>query len=120
MPGVPVKTDWTKIQKLPIILNDPKRKLSEGEEAYLRELVNYEFQNLEEPGLSHQFSYGNAQNKHTFTFEHGKRYKVPRFIARHVESRGTPIWKWISDGSGQMVKELKGTKSRFQMREVFE
>jgi len=114
------KIDWTKLQKLPIIGSDPQKKYTEKEEKHLRELVNYEFMNLEEPGLSQTFAYGNAKNKHTFTFVHGSSYRIPRFIARHVESKSTPMWGWAPDGSGRMTKTKKGSKSRFQMREVYE
>jgi hypothetical protein len=115
------KVHERKLQKLPIIDPvNPNRKFSEKEEKHLREVVNYEFMNLEEPGLGQKFSYGNASNKHTFEFEHGGKYLVPRFIARHVESRSTPIWGWQPDGTGSMQKTLKGRNSRFQMREVFE
>lgn len=113
-------TDLSKLLKLPIIGKDPTKKYSEKEEKHLRELVPYEFMNLEEPGLSQSFAYGNAKNKHTFTFIHGEKYTVPRFVARHVESKSTPIWGWKPDGSGSMIKSQKGSKSRFQMREIYE
>jgi hypothetical protein len=110
-----------KIRNLPIIdSKNPSKKYSEKEERYLRELVKYEFMNLEEPGLMLPFSYGNTKNKHTFSFMHGGTYILPRFIARHVESRGTPIWRYKPNGYGQMEKKLDGTKSRFQLREVLE
>ncbi len=115
------KGDEAKFKRLPIIdPNDPNRKISEKEEKHLREMVSYEFMNLEEAGLSQKFSYGNANNKHTFLFFHGSRYKVPRFIARHIESKCTPMWGWQPDGSGSLKKEKKGYKSRFQMREIYE
>ena len=119
MPQAPAKVNWDKIRALPIITNDPTRKFNEKEEEYLRQIIKCEFLNIEEPGLSHSFSYGNAKNKHTFTFNHGERYEIPRFIKLHVESRSTPIWKWIPDGSGSMQKQRKGDKPRFQMREVY-
>lgn len=109
-----------KLKKLPIANpNDPSKKLSEKEEQHLREIVSYEFMNLEEPGLSMKFSYGNASNKHTFTLFHGGKYNLPRFIARHVESKSTPMWSWRPDGAGSIRKEMTGRKSRFQMREVY-
>jgi hypothetical protein len=30
------------------------------------------------------------------------------------------MWGWQPDGTGRMQKTLKGRKSRFQMREVYE
>lgn len=110
-----------KFRKLPIIDPvNPSKKFSEKEEKHLREMLTYEFMNIEEAGLMQKFVYGNASNKHTFIFMHGGKYKVPRFIARHIESRDTPIWGWRPNGSGGMEKILKGRNSRFQMREVYE
>ncbi len=115
------KDDLSKIQKLPIIHpTNPNKKLTEKEDKHLRELVTYEFMNIEQAGLEHTFSYGNASNKHVFTFKHGDKYKVPRFIARHIDSRSTPMWGWKPDGSGRLIKTQKGRDSRFQMREVYQ
>lgn len=115
------KNESKKIQNLPIIdPKNPSRKFNEKEEKFLREMLTYEFMNLEEPGLMLKFPYGNSKNKHTFTFFHGGKYLLPRFLARHVESKSTPIWGWKPDGSGRLIKEMKGVKSRFQMREVYE
>lgn len=115
------RVDPKRLQNLPIVDPvSPNKKYSEKEEKYLRELVKYEFSNLEEPGVPMRFSYGNASNKHTFTLLDGGKYMLPRFIARHIESRATPIWKWRPDGTGSLRKELTTTKRRFQMREVFE
>ena len=110
----------TKIKNLPIIDHtQTKKTLSEKEEKYLREEGTYEFRNIEEPGLMQKFTYGNSNCKHTFTFMDGGKYQLPRFIARHVESKSTPIWGWKPDGTGSLQKTLKTHKSRFQMREVF-
>lgn len=115
------KKDLDKFSKLPLKdQKHPNKKFSEKEEKNLRELITYEFMNLEEPGLTMSFVYGNSSNKQKFTFFHGGKYTVPKFIARHVESKSTPIWAWRPDGMGGMKKELTGYKSRFQMREVYE
>jgi len=115
------KIDVKRMLNLPIIdPKNPSRKLDEKEEKFKKELRTYEFYNLEEPGLMHKFSYGNTKNRYDFTFFHGGKYKVPRFIADHVGSASTPIWKWRPDGTGTMRKELTGQKSRFQMREIYE
>lgn len=115
------KFDENKLKKLPIIdPNNPSKKYNEKEEKWLRECVTYEFMNLEEPGLMNTFSYGNANNNMRFTLFHGAKYKMPRFLAKHVSSKGTPLWSWRPDGTGSMRKEKIGTKSRFQMRESFE
>ena len=110
-----------KFKKLPII--SPAfvtKRPSEKEEKFLREEGIYEFVNIEQPGLFIKFPYGNAKTKHTFTFMHGGRYKLPRFVARHIDSRATPLWGRKPDGSGIMQKEFKGTNPRFNMREVYE
>ena len=113
--------DPKKMEKLPIInMENPSKKIDEKEEKYLRQTVTYEFMNLEEPGVPHTFPYGNSKNRYTFTLLHGGRYKLPRFIARHIESRSTPIWKWMPDGTGSMIKSRMGVNQRFQMREVYE
>lgn len=105
--------DWA---KMPIVTNRPN---SEKEEKHLRELITCEFSNIEEPGMSLQFSYGDTRFSKRINLFHGGRYRVPRFIQRHVESCSTPIYSWRPDGKGSMMKERIGTKSRFQMREVF-
>lgn len=113
--------DLKKMLRLPIIdPANPSKKHSEREEKWLREVSSYEFMNIEEPGLMHTFSYGCAGNSMKFTFFHGGKYKLPRFIARHIDSRGTPMWSWRPDGTGGLHKERVGMKSRFQMREVYE
>lgn len=104
------------LQQLPIIGKQPK---NEKEEKWLREVCEFEFMNIEEPGVSVRFPYGNAKHQHVFTLFHGGKYRIPRFIARHLESCSTPIWEWKPDGSGRMVKKRVGTKPRFQLRQSF-
>lgn len=103
-------------EPLPIVGEQPK---DEKEKKYLKEICEYEFQNLEEPGLSIKFPYGDSRNRKLISLFHGGRYKVPRHIARHLENCTTPIWNWRPDGTGSMKKEMLGQKSRFQMREVY-
>lgn len=104
------------LSKLPILGPQPK---NEKEEKFLREICEFEFYNLEEPGLPHTFSYGSTRNQHVFDLYHGEKYKLPRFVARHVESKGTPIWDWRPDGTGRMAKKLVGKKPRFRMGQTF-
>ncbi len=94
---------------------------TEKEENFLREMGEYEFYNLEEPGLSIKFPYGSTRQKHTFNFFHGAKYRVPRFLAQYLETRSTPIWDWRPDpeGTGKMTKQRMGDKPRFQMRQVY-
>lgn len=103
-------------KNLPIIGERPNSK---KEEEFLRQVCEFEFLNLEEPGVAHRFPYGNAKRSITFTLFHGGKYKVPRFIARWIESRTIPIWDWRPNGIGQLEKKLIGRNPRFQMREVF-
>lgn len=112
------KSDLEKLQDLPILIHGAN-KMSEKEIKHFRELGTYEFMNLEEPGLSVKFAYGNAKKKHNFLFFHGGKYTLPKFIARHMESKCTPMWSWRPDGLGGMKKEQTGSKSRFQMREIY-
>lgn len=115
------KEDLKKFETLPIINHEnPNKKFSEKEEKFLREVKTYEFMNLEEQGLMQSFTYGSTKNKMKFTLFHGEKYKVPRFIADHINNRSTPMYKWKPSGYGEVNKEMSGTKSRFQMREVFE
>ena len=105
-----------KLQKLPIIGKQPE---NESEEKYLREVCEFEFFNLKETGVSVRFPYGNSKHQHNFTLFHGGKYRMPRFIARHIESKSVPLWDWRPDGTGSMIKERVGDDPRFQMRQVF-
>ncbi len=100
----------------PIIGKQPS---SEKEEKHLREICEFEFYNLEEPGVMHKFSYGNTRLHHTFQMFHGGKYRVPRFLARHIESCSTPLWEWRPNGRGGMDKKKIGDKPRFRMSQVF-
>ncbi|NGX36870.1 MAG: hypothetical protein K1000chlam2_00015 [Chlamydiae bacterium] len=108
--------DLKKLESLPIVGKQPE---SEKEEKFLREVLEYEFYNLEEPGLCQRFVYGDTNNQHTFTLFQSTKYMVPRFLARHLESRTTPIWEWRPDGKGSMTKKQVGTKPRFRMSQSF-
>jgi len=111
-----VEKSLDSIKDLPIVGPQPK---DVREEEFLREVCEYEFMNLEEPGIMHKFPYGSSKNSHTFTLMHGGKYKLPRFIARHIESCSTPIWDWRPNGLGGLEKKYQGTKPRFQMRQVY-
>lgn len=102
--------------KLPIVGRQPR---DEKEEKYLREICEFEFLNLEDTGLSIKFPYGSTNHQQNFQFFHGGRYKVPRHLARHVETRATPKNEWRPDGTGQMKGQKVGDKPRFQMRQTY-
>jgi len=110
------KIKLDELQKLPIIGRQPE---SEKEENFLREICEFEFMNIEEPGLCHRFPYGNAKKNHNFTLMHGGKYKLPRFIAGWIESRTTPLWDWRPNSEGGLSKKLIGQNPRFQMRQTF-
>lgn len=114
--------DLKRMVKLPIIdKNKPANyKYSDKEEKFMRDTCTYEFINMENPGLAQVFHYGNAKNKIKLTLFHGGKYRLPRFIANHINSCGTPMWGFKPDGMGNMNKEKTGTKPRFQCREVYE
>lgn len=105
--------DWDRI---PIVGEQPK---DEKEKKFLKEICEFEFQNLEEAGLCITFPYGSSSHRKNITFFHGGRYHVPRHVARHLENCTTPIWHWTADGTGSLKKHMSGKKSRFQMREVY-
>jgi len=104
------------LEALPIVGPQPR---SEKEEEHLKQMATFEFHNLEEPGMKITFPYGDTRYQKTFTFEHGGKYTLPRHVARHVETRGRPIWDYRPDGYGRMAKQKTGYNSRFQMRETF-
>ena len=115
-----IKFDEKKMAKLPLIdRENPSRKFSEKEEKALREIRVYEFANTECPGVMQKFVYGDTRNKMTFNLFHGQKYELPRFVARHIESCGTPIYNYKPSGHGQLEKEQAGHKRRFMMREAF-
>lgn len=116
-PGEKLAKDYSSYSDLPIF---PLPK-SEKHEKQLRECGTYEFMNVEEPnGPMVKTIYGSTKKKGVFEFFHGGRYRIPRFLKEHMESRGTPIWKWHPDGTGKMHKVQHGFSPRYQFREVYE
>lgn len=97
----------------------PAKAISDKEKQWLDEVVDFEFYNLEEPGLMNKFPFGTTKNFKVYTLFHGAKYKLPRRVVQHIESRQTPMWKWQPDGQGGMRKQLMGSKPRFQCRQVF-
>lgn len=95
------------------------KPVSEKEQQWLDEEIEVEFYNLEEPGMINKFPFGTTKNYKIYTLLHGGKYKLPRKVIKHIETRQTPIWRHIPDGMGSMRKELTGWKPRFQCRQVF-
>lgn len=104
-----------KAEDVPVVHADNK----EREKQWLEQEIEIEFYNSEEPGMMLKFPYGTTKNKKNYILFHGGRYKLPRKIVNHIQSRQTPIWNWKPNGLGQMEKSLSGYKPRFQCREVF-
>jgi hypothetical protein len=101
------------------IAQTPVKEMSEKEKKWLDEEIDVEFYNTEEPGLMNTFCYGNTKNFKKYTLMHGGKYKLPRKVCQHIESRNTPVWSWQPDGQGRMIKKQVSTKPRFQCRQVF-
>jgi len=96
-----------------------QKKISEKETAFLDEILNFEFYNLEHPGNTLQFSFGPSNNIKNYHFEHGKRYKYSRRIVNHIESKGPANWTLRPDGSGNLNAVKEGNVSRFQCKIIF-
>ena len=103
------------LRRLPIVGYTPKNK---AEEEFLKELIDYEFYNTEEPGTTLSFPYGDSKTNCKITLRHGEHCRLPRHIARHIDSRSVPMYQWHPNGTGKMVKTDMGVKSRFQMRQI--
>lgn len=95
------------------------KKISEKEQAFLDEELEFEFFNIEEPGLQHEFSYGPTNNIKHYKLQHGHRYKLPRRVINHIESKGPSNWTLRPDGSGNMHTVKEGNKPRFQCKIIF-
>lgn len=95
------------------------KKLSDKEQAFLDEEVEFEFYNIEEPGVSHEFDYGPSNNIKHYVLHHGQRYRYPRKIVNHIETKGPSQWEMTPDGQGRMQKRKIGMSPRFQCRVVY-
>lgn len=96
-----------------------RNKVNEKEQAWLDEEVEFEFFNIEEPGSEITFSYGPANNIKTYTLKHGQRYKYPRRIVNHIESKGPSNWATRPDGRGGSMVVREGNFPRFQCKIIF-
>lgn len=95
------------------------KKISEKEQNHLDEEVEIEFYNIEEPGVMHRFTYGTTRNPKTYVLVHGARYRLPRQVIQHIESKGPSIWNFKPDGRGSMGAVKQGNQPRFQCRQIF-
>ena len=92
----------------------------EKEEKFLREYKIYEFSNVENPGQSHSFPFGSSSRNATFCFFHGGRYRLPRFLANHMNESGIPQREKYKNLSGHTEERVVGKKPRLNMREVLD
>lgn len=97
----------------------PMKPVTDKEKEWLDQEIEIEFMNIEESGTLNKFCYGTTKDFKVYTLWHGGKYKLPRKIIQHIQSRQTPIWKYMPNGLGGMAKQLIGHKPRFQCREVF-
>lgn len=81
--------------------------------------IEVEIYNIEEPGAPIKVCVGPAHKLFKKTFLHGGKYKIPRDIVKIIESRKTPMYKWMPDGTGSMQKQLMGYTQRFSCKQVF-
>jgi|ERR1051325_3521371 hypothetical protein len=95
------------------------KKISEKEQAWLDEEVDFEFFNIEEPGVDHTFSFGPSNNVKIYTLKHGHKYKYPRRIVNHIESKGPGNWATRPDGRGGSMTVKEGIRPRFQCKIIF-
>lgn len=114
-PKVSKMSKTTDFQKDEVLVK-PK---TEREKEWLKEEIEVEFYNIEEPGLMLTFNYGTTKNNKRYKLMHGGKYRLPREVVNHIESRSTPMWKWRPDGLGGLSKSLVGSKPRFQCKQVF-
>lgn len=105
-----------KMETLPL---PPGKVYSEKEEKFLREVGEYTFQNLENSGLSISFPYGGGKGHVNLLLMHGAKYKLPRFLARHVEDSSTINYSYKTNHDGTRELVETGRRPRFQMRQVF-
>jgi hypothetical protein len=96
------------------------KKISDKEQAWLDEEVTFEFYNIEEPGSDLQFSFGPANNIKNYHLKHGQRYKYPRRVVNHIESKGPGNWALRPDGQGGTNAVKEGIKPRFQCKIIFD
>ena len=93
---------------------------ADRKKEWLNEVITVEFFNIEEAGVPIKFSFGPTRKPEKYTLLHGGKYPLRREVIQHIESRQTPIWGYKPNGMGQMEKTLKGYKSRFQCKQLFE
>jgi len=100
-------------------VKEKTKPISEAEQQWLDEEIEVEFYNIEEPGVINKFSYGSTKDYTDYALVHGGKYKLPRKVIKHIETRQTPLWTYEPDGHGKMAKKQTGWKPRFQCRQVF-
>lgn len=105
------KIPLTKLQK-----DAAKEKLDKlyKEESQIVEGV---FKNLECPGGGLEFSVKKfpQDNSFKFSLEDGKKYKIPLWVARHINNDcNERAHKFITSADGQKVVDLQRSRQRYQ------
>jgi hypothetical protein len=88
------------------------------EKDWLEEKVTIQFYNIEEPGASGFFCFGQCTCPKTIELDHGEIAELNRGDVRYIESRQTPIYAYKPNGEGKMKKALTGWRPRFQCRQI--
>lgn len=95
-------------------IQSPKKKMTKEEiHRYIAKMREYDaellagiFENIENPGMVHQFVYKGwpGEGFERYELHHGQRYKLPRGVVRHL-NKGCcyAIYKPLSDQFGSSV-----------------
>ena len=92
---------------------------AKADSDYLGQEIEVEFNNLENPGLTLEFTYGTTKNFKRYVLLDGAKVKLPEKVVQHLESCGTPLYGYAPDGLGKMVKRRLSTKRRFSCRRIY-
>ncbi len=90
----------------------------EREEKWLNEEVTFTFHNVENPGLKMDFHFGGTKEYKRYSMFDGGTYTYPRRLKEHLEGLSYPVYDWIPDGTGRLVKKKIRDEHRFMCREV--
>lgn len=88
------------------------------EQDWLEEKVTIQFYNIEEPGAPGFFCYGLCTDPKTIELQHGEITELNRGDVRYIESRQTPIYAYVPNGTGKMKKAITGWRPRYQCRQM--
>lgn len=81
--------------------------------------IQIEFNNLQNPGVMLEFTYGDTKNFKKYKLFDGVIVKLPEKVVRHLETCGTPFYKYAPDCAGVIVKTFIKMNPRFSCRRVY-